>query len=316
MAAELEPGTVFAGHRIDAIVGRGGMGIVYRATHIALERPVALKVMAADLVREPGFRERFQRESRIAASLDHPHIVPVYHAGEEDGVLYITMRLIDGADLRALLHQDGRFDAQRAARINDQVASALDAAHARGLVHRDVKPANILRTWRNGEEHVYLTDFGLTKSARSTANLTDTGQWVGTLDYISPEEIRGDGVDARTDVYGLGCVLYHDLTGCVPFESENFAAKVWAHLNETPAALADAVPGIPPALPAVVAKAMAKNPDERYPSAGEFAQAVNDAVDSNGTTRARDVPVPLPDEPVRERLGRTPVNFPTATVTS
>ena len=305
--AEFEPGSTFAGHRIDGIVGRGGMGIVYRATHIALDRPVALKVMAPELIRESGFRERFQRESRIAASLDHPHIVPVHHAGEEDGVLYITMRLIDGVDLRALLTRDGPFDAQRAARVTAQVASALDAAHARGLVHRDVKPANILRTVRDGQEHVYLTDFGLTKNARSTAGLTDTGEWVGTLDYISPEQIRGDGVDARTDVYALGCVVYHELTGTVPFESENFAAKVWAHLNETPKELPEVAPGTPPALPEVVARAMAKNPDDRYASAGEFAQAVNAAVADNGATRVRERPA---------EVQRTPLAFPTVTTRS
>jgi serine/threonine protein kinase len=311
MAAEFEPGQVFAGHRIDAVVGRGGMGIVYRATHLALDRPVALKVMAPDLVAEEGFRERFQRESRIAASLDHPHIVPVYHAGEQDGVLYITMRLIDGVDLRALLAQEGSFDAERAAQFTAQVASALDAAHARGLVHRDVKPANVLRAVRDGREHVYLTDFGLTKSARSTAGLTETGQWVGTLDYISPEQIRGDGVDARTDVYALGCVVYHELTGCVPFESENFAAKVWAHLNETPKALHNAAPGTPHALPEVVARAMAKDPGERYASAGEFAQAVNHAVAADGATRVRQRPAPPPE--ARTELERTPVDFPMVT---
>jgi serine/threonine protein kinase len=287
---------------------------VYRATHLALDRSVALKVMAHELVAEEGFRERFQRESRIAASLDHPHIVPVYDAGEQDGVLYITMRLIDGVDLRALLAQEGRFDASRAAQITAQVASALDAAHARGLVHRDVKPANVLRTLRDGHEHVYLTDFGLTKSARSTAGLTESGAWVGTLDYISPEQIRGDGVDARTDVYALGCVLYHELTGCVPFESENFAAKVWAHLNETPKQLREAAPGTPPALPEVVARAMAKEPGERYSSAGQFARAVSDAVAADGATRVRRRPAP-PPEP-RADTASTPVDFPTVTTRS
>src|SRR3954464_8185628 len=313
MAADIEPGTVFAGHRIDAVVGRGGMGIVYRATHIALERPVALKVMAADLVREPGFRERFQRESRIAASLDHPHIVPVYHAGEQDGVLYITMRLIDGVDLRALLDQEGCFDAERAAGITAQVASALDAAHAHGLVHRDVKPANVLRTVRDGGEHVYLTDFGLTKSARSTAGLTESGAWIGTLDYISPEQIRGDGVDARTDVYALGCVLYHLLSGCVPFASDSFAARVGPPLNESPRALREAAPATPPALPAVVARAMAKEPAERYASAGEFAHAVDEAVNADGATRVRQSPAgpARAPTPARAELGRTPVDFPT-----
>ena len=294
--AELEPGTIFAGHRIDAVLGRGGMAVVYRATHLALDRHVALKVMSAELVREPGFRERFQRESRIAASLDHPHVVPVHHAGEEDGVLYITMRLIEGVDLRALLQAEGRFDPERAARLNEQVASALDAAHARRLVHRDVKPANVLRTWRDGREDVYLTDFGLTKTTRSTAKLTESGAWIGTLDYISPEQIRGEGVDARTDVYGLGCMLYQELSGDVPFPTENVAAKVWAHLNDEPSDLTQAAPALPRGLPEVIGRAMAKDPVDRYPSAGEFARAVSDAVAADSQTRERRRPADLEPE--------------------
>jgi hypothetical protein len=292
--AELEPGSVFAGHRIEAALGRGGMGVVYRATHLALERPVALKVMSSSLVEDPGFRGRFQRESRIAASLDHPHVVPVHDAGEEDGVLYITMQLIDGDDLQAVLRQEGSLDPDRAARLTAQIASALDAAHDRGLVHRDVKPANVLRTWRGGSEHLYLTDFGLTKSTRSNANLTDTGEWVGTLDYISPEQIRGDGIDARTDVYSLGCVLYQVLSGQVPFPATNFATKVWAHLNDRPPPLAEAAPGVSAGLAAVVDKAMAKDPAARYESAGGFAAAVSEVVAADGQTRVRARPAPPP----------------------
>jgi len=301
--AEFQPGTTFAGHRIDAVVGRGGMGIVYRATHLALERSVALKVMSPDLVRERGFRERFKRESRVAASLDHPHVVPVLHAGEEDGVLYITMRLIDGDDLRAVLHEEGRFEPERAARLTAQVASALDAAHGRGLVHRDVKPANVLRTWHAGGEHVYLTDFGQTKVEQSTADLTNSGEWVGTLDYISPEQIRGERVDARTDVYALGCMLYQELSGHVPFPAENFAAKVWAHLNTEPADLTQEQ-ALPRGLNDVIARAMAKDPQDRYPSAGALARAVNEAVAADGQTRVRRRPADLEAE-------RTPPAQPT-----
>ena len=301
-------------YEIGEELGRGAWGVVIAGRHRELGRDVAIKQLPPSFGSDPEVKKRFRSEAKLLASLDHPHIVPVYHAGEQDGVLYITMRLIDGVDLRALLAQEGRFDAKRAAQITAQVASALDAAHARGLVHRDVKPANVLRTLRDGHEHVYLTDFGLTKSARSTAGLTESGEWVGTLDYISPEQIRGDDVDARTDVYALGCVLYHELTGCVPFESENFAAKVWAHLNETPRALREAAPGTPPALPEVVARAMAKEPAERYASAGEFAKAVSDAVAADGATRVRQRPAPPPDP--RAELGRTPVDFPTVTTRS
>jgi hypothetical protein len=296
---ELEVGTTFAGHRIDAVLGRGGMGVVYRATHLALDRPVALKVMSAALLDDPGFRTRFRRESRIAASLDHPHIVPVHHAGDEDGVMYISMRLIDGDDLAQVLRDEGRFEPRRAADLTGQIASALDTAHEHGLVHRDVKPANVLCTTRDGREHVYLTDFGLTKSTRSTASLTETGGWVGTLDYIAPEQIRGDGVDARADVYSLGCVLYQQLAGQVPFPTDSYAAKVWAHLNDTPPPLAEAAPGITTRMQDVVSRAMAKEPDERYPSAGEFAADVAGALDQEQPTRARQRP-PEPRRPTVE----------------
>src|SRR4051794_39584673 len=182
------------------------MGVVYRATHLALNRPVALKVIAPDLASDPQFRGRFQHESQIAASIDHPHVIPVYHTGEEEGRLFITMRYVEGSDLRRLIAERGALDPVRAAAIVEQVADALDAAHARGLVHRDVKPANVLIAYRYGREDPFLTDFGLTKQAGAGGGLTKTGQWVGTLDYVAPEQVQGQAIDARADVYALGCV--------------------------------------------------------------------------------------------------------------
>src|ERR687895_1723388 len=219
--------TEFAGYRIDRRIGRGGMGVVYLATDLRLERSVALKVLAEDLARQPGFQRRFVGESKLAASLDHPNVIPIYAAGEHQGVLYIAMRFVPGQDLRTLLREEGRLEPERAARIVAQVASALDAAHTHGLVHRDVKPANVLVTGAGEDEHAYLTDFGLTKRSVSESGLTEGGQWVGTVDYVAPEQLKGDAVDGRADVYALGCVLYEALTGEAPFQRENELAKLW-----------------------------------------------------------------------------------------
>ncbi len=207
-APTFAPGSTFSGYRIEAEAGRGGMGIVYRATQVALGRPVALKLIAANFAGDRSFRERFKREWETAASIDHPNVIPVYEAGEAEEHLFIAMRYVEGLDLANLIAREPEFDPERAVRIVAQVASALDAAHARGLVHRDVKPANVLI---GAEEHVYLTDFGLTKHASQDA-LTKTGLFVGSVDYAAPEQIRGEAMDARTDVYSLGCVLYQTLT--------------------------------------------------------------------------------------------------------
>src|SRR4051794_1757487 len=268
------------------------MGVVYRAKHLALDRPVALKLITPDLASEPGFRERFQRESRIAAALDHPNVITVHHAGEEDGRLFITMRLIDGEDLGALLKREGRLAPERATRIVAQVGAALDAAHRAGLVHRDVKPANVLVSGSGDDERVFLTDFGLTKRDTSTVSLTRTGEIVGTLDYIAPEQIRGEAVDARTDVYALGCMLFHLVTGRVPFPADMHAAKVYAHLTDEPPRVTEFAPAAPPALDAVVARAMAKDPEQRYQTAGELGAAA----------RAATAPAPAPE--ARPRLRR------------
>src|SRR5215210_3186620 len=212
--AEMAPGSVFAGHRIETVAGRGGMGVVYRATQLALDRTVALKVIAPGLIEDDSMRSRFVRESKVAASIDHPNVIPIYYAGEEDGVAYIAMRYVRGDDLRSLVRTEGALEPRRAASIVAQVGTALDAAHGAGLVHRDVKPGNVLL---GAGDHVYLTDFGLSKHAVSVGGETRSGHWVGTLDYVAPEQIRGERLDARADVYALGCLLLFALTGCPPY---------------------------------------------------------------------------------------------------
>jgi predicted Ser/Thr protein kinase len=266
----LHEGDEFAGHRILGIAGRGGMGVVYRAIQLDLDRPVALKLIAPQLAEDPEFRERFVRESRAAASIDHPNVIPIYYTGENDGALYIAMRYVEGSDLRTLVRAEEHLDPDRAANIVAQVASALDAAHARGIVHRDVKPANVLL---GAGEHAYLTDFGLTKSVTSHTGSTREGGWVGTLGYVAPEQIRGERVDARADVYALGCVLYHALAGQAPYQRETDEATLWAHLHDDPPAVHDEIPSVPDGFDGVVARALAKDPDDRFQSAGDLGRA-------------------------------------------
>jgi serine/threonine-protein kinase len=273
-APTFAPGSTFAGYRIEAEAGRGGMGIVYRATQVALGRPVALKLIAANFAGDRSFRERFKREWETAASIDHPNVIPVYEAGEADEHLFIAMRYVEGLDLANLLAREPELAADRAVRIISQVASALDAAHARGLVHRDVKPANVLI---GAEEHVYLTDFGLTKHASQDA-LTKTGLFVGSVDYAAPEQIRGEAMDARTDVYSLGCVLYQTLTKRLPYDKPADVAKMYAHVSEPPPVVSEARLDGSTAFDAVVAKAMAKEPDDRYQTAGDLARAAQAAI--------------------------------------
>ena len=284
--AELQVGSVVGGHRLEAVAGRGGMGVVYRATHLALNRVVALKLIAPELAEDPEFRERFKRESEVAASLDHPNVVPIYTAGEDGGLLYVTMRFVDGTDLREMIALQGRLEPRLAARIISQVASALDAAHGRGLVHRDVKPANVLIAGADGTPHAYLTDFGLTKQASSQSGLTRTGMIVGTMDYIAPEQLQGVEVDARADVYALGCVFYQALTGQVPFPRETEPAKMWAHMSEPAPSLRAAAPQLPAGLDAVVGRAMAKEPDQRFLSTGDFGRAAVAATEGQVLSRS------------------------------
>src|SRR5947209_14456508 len=264
--------TEVGGYRIVEPIGQGGTSVVYRAEHVRLGRSAALKLLTPALG-EADFRERFLRESRLAASLDHPSIVPVYDAGEADDVLYIAMQHIAGSDLKALLVAEGRLPVRRALRIVSQVASALDAAHARGLVHRDVKPANILV---GANDRAFLSDFGVVKELAS-AGRTRTGGFVGTIDYCAPEQIEGRDVDQRADVYALACVFYECVVGTSPFRRSSDVATLNAHLHAPPPRLSKAAPDLPPALEPVLAKALAKSPLDRYASCGEFVAAVRRA---------------------------------------
>ena len=271
MDSEPDADIEIAGYRIEALVGRGGMGEVYRAVQLDLGRRVALKVLAPELAADERFRRRFLRESRIAASIDHPSIIPIYQTGEQGELLYIAMRYVDGPDLATLLRREGHLEPPRVLAIMTQVASALDAAHARGLVHRDVKPANILlATGRGGADgHCYLCDFGLIKQVDSeqvASALTATDQFVGTIPYVAPEQIEGTAVDGRTDVYSLACVLFQCLTGSVPFEGTNDVEVVFAHLGKPPPALSTRAPALPPAVDPLIARAMAKSKEDRWPT--------------------------------------------------
>jgi serine/threonine-protein kinase len=294
MATDARIGSELAGYRIETAIGRGGMGVVYRAEQIRLGRKVALKLLAPELAENAGFRARFEHESRLAAALDHPNIVPLYEAGEADGLLFISMRYVEGTDLRALLNRDGRIEPRRALDIAAQVAGALDAAHGRGLVHRDVKPGNILiapGAAAGAPEHCYLTDFGLTKDTSSPVELTATGTFVGTIDYIAPEQIEGSPPDGRGDQYALACVLFECLTGHPPFVRDQEIVVMWAHLQDEPPAVTADRPDLPQALDAVVARAMAKAPAERFPSCTAMVDAARAALDPS-TADATATPAP------------------------
>ena len=282
---ELAPGTEFAGYLLEGLAGRGGMGVVYRATDPALERTVAIKVMAPWLIEDEAAHRRFVRESRLAASIQHPNVIPIHAAGEHEGRAYIVMRFVEGSDLRAQIRREGGLPPERAARIVEQVAAGLDAAHRSGLVHRDVKPANVLL---DSDDHAYLTDFGLTRGDWSSSGPqpTESGVFVGTSDYVAPEQIRGGAVDARADIYSLGAVLYHALTGEAPFAGRNHEAILWAHLTEPPPAVGGASRRFDP----VIARAMAKRPADRYPSAGDLGRAAVAAA-TGERVRAREAAV-------------------------
>jgi serine/threonine protein kinase/CheY-like chemotaxis protein len=270
-------GSVIAGYRIDSRIGRGGMGVVYRAHHLSLEREAALKVIQPDLAESSGFRERFSREARVAAALAHPNIVTVYDAGEVDGTLYLAMQFIEGSDLARMLANDGRLKPYRAIDVCRQVGDALDAAHAQGLIHRDVKPANVLIEGR----HAYLTDFGLTKRLGGTV-VTMTGDVVGTIHYVAPEQIEGREVTARSDVYSLGCVLYHCLTGRMPYERDTDVAVIYAHLSEAPPRPSRLLPDLAGGFDDVIAKALDKNPERRFQTCAELMGAARAVVESAG----------------------------------
>jgi hypothetical protein len=278
---------VFAGYRIDGVLDRGGMGVVYTATDVDLDRSIALKIIAPEHVGDPTAVARFKAEARLAASLEHPNIVPVYRGGEHDGVLYLAMRLVEGTNLRRVIG-GSPVELGLVANIVAQIASALDAAHARGLVHRDVKPANILLSGAGADMRVYLTDFGLTKRLGATGGLTRSGGWVGTPDYVAPEQIRGDSLDARADVYSLGCVIYEMLTGHAPYPGEAQVAKMWAHVTDPPPRPCQERPELVDAFDAVVARALAKDQGDRYATAGDLASALQMAVSQQHAERGHD----------------------------
>ena len=273
-------GQVIAGYRVEKRIGRGGMGHVYLAEHMTLKRQAAIKIISPDLAEDPGFRERFLREARIAATLVHPNVVTVYDAGEVGADLYIAMQFVPGSDLAVVLRAEGRLGPYRALDVGRQVAAALDAAHGMGLIHRDVKPANVLMDGR----HAYLTDFGLAKErAQSRAAwLTRSGEVVGTTHYLAPEQVEGGDVDGRADIYALACMLFHTLTGEVPYPRDSDMAVMYAHVHDPPPSLLERRPGLPPALDAVFAKAFDKAPGRRFQTCEDFIAAARAVVDAHG----------------------------------
>ena len=315
MDSRPDPDIQIPGYRIEALLGRGGMGKVFRAVQLNLGRRVALKVLTPDLAADDRFRRRFLRESRIAASIDHPSIIPIYETGEAGGLLYIAMRFVDGPDLAAVLRREGRLDPPRALAILTQVAGALDAAHERGLVHRDVKPANMLLAPgpAGTPGHCYLCDFGLIKQVDSeqvVSALTITDQFVGTIPYVAPEQIEGKAVDGRTDLYSLGCVLFQCLTGSVPFEGSNDVEVVFAHLGKPPPSLSERTAGLPPSVDGVIARAMAKSKEDRWPTCTALMSALAAELGSDHPAGVEAAPTqilgPIPGDPTTPSLRVTP----------
>jgi predicted Ser/Thr protein kinase len=290
-------GTTFAGYRIERVLGRGGMSVVYLAEHPRLKSAVALKLLAPELAEDDVFRERLLRESRLAASISHPNVVPVYDTGEEDGILFISMRFVDGRDLRELL-RGGPLPLERTIAVCTSVAAALDAAHAGGLVHRDVKPANVLV--QETPPHIYVADFGLTKHADARSGATATGL-VGTIDYMAPEQIEGRVLDGRADVYSLACVAFECLTGRPPFRMENQVSVLWAHMRSAPPAVTDLDRTLPRALDDVLQRALAKDPGERQASAGELTAELEAAARTRRRRRVARPVVPFRLPRVRRR---------------
>ncbi|MBV9803327.1 MAG: serine/threonine protein kinase [Solirubrobacterales bacterium] len=295
----LAEGTIVSGYRVDGMLGEGGMGAVYQATQLSLNRVVALKLLAANLGDDPGFRARFEREGQVQAGLDHDHIVPVYEAGQSEYGLFLAMRLIPGPTLKQLIIDDS-LDPRRSVRILTQVAHALDAAHRAGLIHRDIKPQNILIGER---DHAFLADFGLIK-APDEARLTGTGQFIGTIDYVAPEQIQGEPATPASDIYALTGVLYECLTGEVPFPKPSEAATLHAHVMHPPPTVSERRPDLPPALDGVVAQGMAKDPWSRPSLAGELIQAASRALSSSAPSIATASGLPQREAATAERERR------------
>ena len=276
-------GAEFAGHRIEAVIGEGGMGVVYRARNLALDRVRALKVLAPALSDDARFRERFRRESRLAASIEHPNVIPVHQAGEEGGHLYLAMRLVEGRDLRELVTAGGPLAPGAAAAVIGDVADGLDAAHAAQLIHRDVKPANVLVGGGADAGRVFLTDFGISRTMSGGETVTGTGELVGTVAFVAPEQITGDPVDHRADIYALGAVLYFTLTGQSPFPRENELATLFAHTNAPRPRPSEAMPALTPDLDPIVERAMAVDPEQRFGSAGALRRALDRVIEGEPT---------------------------------
>ena len=297
-------GSRLAGYRLDEQIGRGGMAVVYRAYDIRLERPVAIKVLSPELARDEAFRQRFIRESRTAAAVDHPNIIPIFEAGEANGVLFIAMRFVHGPNVQELVDAEGPLSAARACHIITQVAAGLEAAHSHGLVHRDVKPGNMLLDMAGGGDypgHAYLSDFGLSKRALSVSALTSTGQFLGTLDYVAPEQIEARAVNGRADEYALACSAFTMLTAHPPFVRDESVAVMWAQISAPPPALTSRRPDLPAAVDEVMAKALAKVPTERYGTCPEFAAALRRACGlESGPGLVPEPAADFPDVPLRE----------------
>ena len=318
-------GDEFAGYRVRSVLARGGMSVVYQAENLRLSSVIALKVLAPELAADDVFRTRFLEESRIAASLNHPNVIPIYDMGSQDELLYIAMRYVSGTDLRQMIKKRGRILPATALFLIGQAARALHAAHRKGLVHRDVKPGNLLVERGSDDadpDHVYLADFGITKHAMSRSGLTSTGQFLGTIDYVAPEQIRGTSVLGLADQYSLGCVLYECLTGRVPFEKDLDAAIIWAHVEETPTMPTVLRPDLPPEIDEVFGRVLAKRPDERYGSCREFVEAARLALGifRSGTEASfaygRSVSGPQTGAPPGSQAATPPDEFSWSTMTS